>query len=353
MAERVLTRRALNRALLARQLLLERERLSVVDAVERLAGLQAQHTSAPYLQLWTRLDGFERDELARALEARSLVKALLMRGTLHIVTAADYWAYAVARQDGTPAWPAGYERFVPTRRIEELAATLTADLRRTRRTLPEILATLAADASGPASAAFLWRTLQRHGHFVHVPPSGLWGYHKGGHYAAADAWVDGEPPAPPAALDLLVRRYLGAFGPATEHDVARWAGITRVTPIRASLARLAARTYRNEEGRLLYDLPDTPLPDPDTPPPPRLVARYDNLLLAHVDRTRILADVPATRVIATNGLVHATILVDGFVAGTWRLENGRVVLEPFGRLERDTRAALEAEAKRVEHFMRT
>jgi DNA glycosylase AlkZ-like len=348
---KVLTLRELNRALLARQLLLARERLPVERAVERLGALQAQYSPSPSLQLWTRLEGFEREELTRALERRRLVKALLMRGTLHIVTAADYWAYARARKDIGPVWPRRFDQLLPQATLEELVAATTSQLRERRSTLREILTALSKEARGPATASFLWRTMQRQGYYVHVPPSGTWGYHKDGHYAAAQAWLDGEPPDADAALDHLVRRYLHAFGPATKHDVAQWAGIPRLRPIVDSLRRLDVRTFRDEEGRVLYDLPRAPLPDADTPAPPRLVPRYDNLVLSHADRRRILGDVPVSRVITKNALVHATILVDGLVRGTWRIENGRVVVEPFRGLSAHTREALEAEKARVEQFL--
>ena len=352
MPGRVLTRRVLNRALLARQLLLQRERMPVVRAVERVAGLQAQYTPSPYLQLWARVDGFKRDELTRALEERRLVKALLMRGTLHIVTPRDYWAFGTARRElGGILWPPSYEKLVPKAKLEQLAAVAASELRESNATLKEMLAALTPHARGAASPAFLWRRLQGHAYFVHVPPSGTWGNHKDSVYSAADAWLKGEPPDPEAAFDHLVRRYLTAFGPASKHDVAQWAGIPRLGPIDASLARLTLRTFRDEQGRTLYDIPRAPLPDADTTVAPKLVPRFDNLVLAHADRTRILGDVPVTRVVTKNAIVHATILVDGFVAGTWQLEKGRVKLEPFARMPRETRAALAEEAANLEEFV--
>lgn len=352
MSERVLTRRELNRALLARQLLLDRTKLPVARAVERLAGLQAQHTSSPYLQLWTRLAGFEREQLTRALERRKLVKALLMRGTLHLVTPADYWAFATVRREiGGQLWPPAYEKLVPKARLRKLAAEALAELRAENRTQKEMLALLKPHARPPATPAFLWRRLQGYAYVVHVPPSGIWGYHRDGVYAPADEWIPGVSPAPTAAFDNVVRRYLAAFGPATRHDIGQWAGIPRLTPIGEALERLDLRTFRDESGRVLYDVPRGPLPDPDTPAPVRLVPRFDNLVLAHDDRTRILGDVPVTSIVTKNAIVHATILVDGFVAGTWQLEKGRVRLEPFGRLARATRAALADQAALLEEFV--
>jgi hypothetical protein len=149
----------------------------------------------------------------------------------------------------------------------------------------------------------------------------------------------------------MIRRYLAAFGPATAKDVAQWAGLQRIGPLSEAIERMELRTFRDDGGRTLYDLPRAPRPPADTPAPPRLVPRFDNLVLAHADRTRILGDVPVKRIVTQNALVHATILVDGFVAGTWQLEKGRVVLEPFGRLPREAKAALTDEAARIEAFV--
>ena len=351
MAERVLTRRELNRALLARQLLLERRSVPVTRVVERLAGLQAQYTPSPYLSLHARLDGLERSTLTRALERRRLVKALLMRGTLHIVTPRDFWSFAVARRAlGADYWPPAYERLMPQARIAKLAQTLLAELRDGPRTYEEIRGLLEPHTSPKISPAFLWRRAQGQAEFVHAPPSGAWGYHGEGVYVAADAAIPEEPPSPEDASEHLIRRYLAAFGPATAQDVAQWAGIQRIGPVKEALERLELRTFADESGKTLHDVPRAPLPDPGTPAPARLVPRYDNLVLSHADRARILGDVAPSRIVAKNAIVHATILVDGFVAGTWQLEKGRVRLEPFGRLPRGARGELDAEAERIEAF---
>ena len=350
--ERVLTREDLNRALLARQLLLGRRKLSAVKTVERLGGLQAQWTPSPYLSLWTRLDGFEREELTRALTSRRLVKALLQRGTLHVVCPADYWAISTARRElGGILWPPAYERLVPRKRLGELASLVLVELEDGERTFKELRGLLEPHAKGNASATFLWRRVQGHASVVHVPPSGIWGYGGQGVYAAAPGRIKGEPPEPQDAFDHLVRRYLGAYGPATPRDIGQWAGMPRLTPISEALGRLDVRTFKDERGRTLYDLPRAPLPDAETPAPPRLVPRFDNLVLSHDDRSRILGDVPPSRIVTKNGIVHATILVDGFVVGTWQLENGRVKLEPLGKLDAAAKRALKDEAERVESFV--
>ena len=350
--ERVLTRRGLNRALLQRQLLLERHALTAAQAVGRLGGLQAQSTPSPYLSLWTRLEGFERDHLTRALTRRTLVKALLQRGTLHVVTPRDFWAIATARRElGGILWPPSYEKLVPSSTLAELSRLVAAELEGGERTFKEMRALLEPYAKGNATPTFLWRRVQGQGRVVHVPPSGIWGYGGHGVYAAADGRVRGEPPPPEEAFDRLVRTYLAAYGPATKQDVGQWAGVPRLTPIASSLERLGTVTFRDERGRVLHDLPRAARPDPDTPAPPRLVPRFDNLILSHADRSRILGDVPPSRFVTKNGIVHATILVDGFVAGMWQLEHGRVRLEPFGRLDSAVRRALRDESERLEAFV--
>jgi Winged helix DNA-binding domain len=351
-SERVLTRLELNRALLARQLLLERRPLQVARAVERLAGLQAQYTPSPYLTLHARLDRFEREQLTRALGRRSVVKSLLMRGTLHVVTPRDFWAFAIGRRAlGTDYWPPSYERLLPQRRIAEIAREVLAELRARPLTYGEVRELLAPHASATVPPVFLWRRVQGHELVVHAPPSGTWGYHGEGVYRAADAVLKGRPPPEEDAVAHLIRRYLAAFGPATRQDVAQWAGLQRIGPLSEAIERMELRTFRDGEGRTLYDLPRAPLPPAAAPAPPRLVPRFDNLVLAHADRTRILGDVPVKRIVTQNALVHATILVDGFVAGTWQLEKGKVALEPFGRLPREAKAALADEAARIEAFV--
>jgi Winged helix DNA-binding domain len=323
-----------------------------VKAVERLGGLQAQSTPSPYLSLWTRLEAFEREELTDALGRRRLVKALLQRGTLHVVTPQQFRTIATVRRElAATLWPPSYEALVPVARIAELAELLVEELDGRELTLKEVQELLAPHAHERVPPTFLWRRIQAHSYVIHVPPSGIWGYGGRGVYTAARARLRGAPAAPNDAFDALVRTYLAAFGPATKQDVGQWAGVPRLAPIAASLARLTVRTFRDESGKVLYDLPRAALPDPETPVPPRLVPRFDNLVLSHADRSRVLGDIPPSQIVTKNGLVHATILVDGFVAGTWQLEQGRVVLEPFGKLDADVRRALADEAGRLEAFV--
>ena len=240
---------------------------------------------------------------------------------------------------------------MPKAKLARLARLVLAELEAGERTFKELRALLEPHARGAATPTFLWRRVQGHASVVHVPPSGIWGYGGEGVYAPAASVLGGEPPPAEEAFDHLVRRYLAAYGPATKQDVGQWAGIPRLTPIAASLDRLGLRTFRDEQGRLLYDLPRAPLPPADAPAPPRLVPRFDNLVLSHADRSRVLGDVPPSRIVTKNAIVHATILVDGFVAGTWQLEGGKVKLEPFGKLEAAVRRALKEEAERLEAFV--
>jgi Winged helix DNA-binding domain len=277
-----------------------------------------------------------------------VVKALLQRGTLHLVTPRDLWAFAVARRElGANYWPPAYERSLPERKLAALARSLAKSLRSSPLPWAELRVLLEPHATSRVSPAFLWRRVQGYQAFVHVPPSGTWGYSGDGVYATAD----GTAPEPAEACERLIRRYLAAFGPATVQDVGQWAGLQRTGPLAAAIARLDLRTFEDENGETLYDLPRAPLPDAETPAPPRLVPRFDDLVLSHADRTRILGDVPASRIVSKNALVQASILVDGFVAGTWQLEDGRVRLEPFGRLPREVKTALVEEVERVEAFV--
>ena len=248
--ERVLTRRELNRALLARQLLLERHPLTAVQAVQRLGGLQAQSTPSPYLSLWTRLEGFERDELTTALTGRRLVKALLQRGTLHVAAPRHYWAVMTVRRAlAASLWPPSYEARLPAARIADIAELVLGELEGSELTFKEVRAVVEPYATDGVPPTFLWRRVQGHSYVMHVPPSGIWGYGGQGVYTAAAGTLAGEPPEPEEAFDQLVRTYLRAYGPATKQDIGQWAGVPRVKPIAESLGRLSLRTFAGRAGK--------------------------------------------------------------------------------------------------------
>jgi hypothetical protein len=339
-AERTLTQRELNRALLARQLLLERARLTIPRTLERMGGLQAQYAPAMYIGLWTRIEGFERDALTRALERRSVIQATLMRATIHLVSKRDYWPFAAAIRDPRRRW---WERVHPNRPPDMPAAAkrlrrFLADGPRRRKEIEEFLGRDRALGVG----AYI--------DLVRVPPSGTWEQRRADLYATAEDWIGPDSAAAAEGLTLLVRRYLAAFGPAPKVDVADWAGVP-VADIDAALARLNLRRFRDERDKELVDLPRAPLPDPDTPAPPRFLPVWDATLLVHARRTGILPEEyrPLVFNVKTPHSVN-TFLVDGRVAGTWRYEKGKVKLEPLAPLPPNARRELDDEAKRLAAF---
>ncbi|MGF1427933.1 winged helix DNA-binding domain-containing protein [Kitasatospora sp. LaBMicrA B282] len=359
-AARLLDRRALNRALLARQHLLAPAELTPERLVEELVGLQAQAPDAPYYGLWSRLPGFTPDRLATLLTDRAVVRLGLQRGTIHLVTAADCLTLRPLLQ---PVLDQGlrstFGRLLagldPAQPIEQGRRLLEAE----PRTFQQLGALLGADHPDrdPNALAQLLRARLA---LVQVPPRGLWRTGGAAAHTTAEHWL-GRPldrPADPAEEERrraqLVLRYLAAFGPATVADAQKWSGLTRLG---AAFTRLRPQLveFRDEAGRTLYDLPDAPRPDPGTPAPVRLVAPFDNLLLSHADRTRVLPEAYRPLVMTQNGIVLGSILVDGFVAGRWevtRPPGGPAVAElrPFEPLSAAVRRAAEAEAERLLAF---
>jgi hypothetical protein len=339
--ERVLTQRELNRALLARQLLLKRARLSIPKALERIGGLQAQYAPSMYIGLWSRLDGFERDALTRALERRSVIQATMMRATIHLVSKADFWPLLIAIRDERLKW---WERVHPASDPREMR-TAAKRLRRfigegprRRKEVEELLGRQAALGVG----AYL--------DLVRVPPSGTWEQRRADLYAVAEDWLPSPGIERDEALDHLIRRYLSAFGPARKNDIADWAMLS-VSEIDCGLERIELRRFRDEAGKELLDLPRAPIPDGDTPTPPRFLPVWDATLLVHARRTGILPEEyrPLVFNVKTPHSVN-TFLVDGRVAGTWRYEQGRVRLDPFEPVPRGVRRELDEEAKGLAAF---
>ena len=338
---RTLTLRDLNRATLARQLLLERRRLGVVPAVERLAGLQAQWAPAPYVGLWTRISGFRREALERALLSRRIVRAVLMRGTIHLVSLADYGIFGAAV--GLPPWLRADAADLGDRLHD--AVREFGRVPRTRAEVTDFLAT--EHGIDLRSAEAVWYAVRTRSRLTHAPESGLWRQKGLTRYVA----IEHPAPNPATARAELVRRYLGAFGPATRADVAAWSGL-RVREVEPALDALEPlRRFRDEQGRELYDLPRAPLPGGDAPAPVRFLPRFDNLVLSHKDRTRVLPEDYRPLVI-DGGWVRSTFLVDGLVAGAWEVEGDRVRLEPFAPLPRTWRREVEGEAARLEAWLR-
>ena len=351
---RTLSLRELNRATLARQLLLRRERVTATRAIERVAGLQAQWPPSPYIGLWSRVEGFRQDDLVRAIARTHVVKATLMRTTLHHVTARDYLAYAGLFRERREEWArqqlGALEADSDVDRLAERLAELAAERPRTR---PELLALLGRPKLTLEDRApwLFWYLLAAKAGLINGPSSSVWRAHtSGGTFVPARSWLGATGASGDAAAAHLVRRYLGAFGPATRADVAQWTGLPLKT-LDPGFALLRLRRLRDELGRELLDLPRAPLPPSETPAPPRFLPRWDNLLLSHDDRRRVLPEEYRKTVIAKNGDVAQTFLVDGFVAGMWALKGSRVRLEPFAPLPRATRAELEEEAARLEAFL--
>jgi hypothetical protein len=338
---RTLTLKELNRATLARQLLLERKRLPLVRAVERVAGMQAQWAPAPYVGLWTRVAGFRREELERALLRRRLLRAVLMRGTIHLVSLADYGVFGAAV--GAPPWLRPDAAAVAEGLHESVRAF--GAVPRTRAEVTEFLAR--EHGVDISTAEALWYAVRTRGRLTHAPESGLWKAPGRTRYVV----IPHEPAEPEAARIELVRRYLAAFGPATRADVAEWSGL-RVRDCEPALDALEPlKRFRDERGRELLDLPQAPLPPADTPAPVRLMPRFDNLVLAHKDRTRVLPEEYRGAVI-DGGWVKSTLLVDGVVAGVWEIDDGRVRVEPFAPLPRAVRREVDDEAARLEAWLR-
>jgi winged helix DNA-binding protein len=333
--------RQLNRALLARQLLLDRGTMPIPAALGQIAGIQAQYAPAMYVGLWSRLDALARDEVTTALEDRTAIQATLMRSTIHLVAAGDYWPFAVAVRR------ARREHWLRVRR-EHDAAQMAAGARRLRRRLAggpmrrkEIEDLLGKDV---ALGVGLWLDM------VRVPPSGTWERRRADLYAAAEDWLERERVTAATAAEHLIGSYLRGFGPASHAAVASFTGL-KIGSLPAVLKRMELVEYSDVAGEALLDLPGAPLPDPDTPAPVRFLPVWDSTLLVHARRTAILPEELRPRVFhVKNPHGTPTFLVDGAVAGAWRYENGRVTLDPWRRLDRATRRAVDAEAERLAAF---
>ncbi len=347
MTTRTLTRRDRNRALLARQLLLERADLPVPEALEAVAGLQTQYAPSGYIGLWSRLRDFERDRLTSALVDRTAIQGTLMRSTIHMVSARDFPLFAAGTRRARMEWwlRATRSGMTPDElgRIGDLARDLLRDgpIRQ-----EELRARL--EAEGVSRIGF--QAVAQVVDFVRVPPSGTWDQRRANLYGLADTWLDAAPVEEADGIVHLVRRYLAGFGPATRHDIASWAGlpVSWVAPV---LASLDLRRFRDEDGRELVDLPDAPLPDGEVPAPVRYIGTWEACLLVHARRTAVLPEAYRPRIFHIRA-PHSfpTFLVDGAVAGTWRYEQGRITREPFHELPAAVRRQLDDEAEALAAF---
>jgi hypothetical protein len=322
--------RQLNRASLDRQLLLDRVELPVREAIERLAGLQGQSPNAPYVGLWSRLAAFRHEELATELLARRVVRAGLMRATIHLVTATDALAWGpLTKPIAERGLRSNFSKRLVGVDLAELRAdsvALLAERPRTRAELAAVLSEKWPDNDRMAlayAATYLVPVVQ-------VPPRGVWGDTAQATWTTTDSWLG---PGQAGSVSDMIVRFLRAFGPASVRDMQTWSGLTRLREVTETLD---LREYRDEHGGTLYDLPDAELPDPDTPAPPRFLPEYDNLQLSYADRTRVNADHRAVPLPPGIGGSCGTVLVDGFWQATWRIERAEgqatLVIEPYAPL---------------------
>lgn len=346
--------RQLNRATLARQMLLSREPVAATAAVERLAGLQAQLARPPFVGLWTRVEGFRRSDLIEALRRREIIRATAMRGTLHLMSAADYLALRGALQ---PMLTKGMQAILRERAQDLGIDALQIEARAFFGGKPATFDALRnhMKAKNPdADERAMAYAIRMHLPLVQVPTDDAWGFPAAADFALADDWLGKTVATEEAPAHTLVRRYLAAFGPATSRDAQVWSGLQS---LRATFEELRPElvTFRDERKRELFDLPDAPRPDEDTPAPVRFLPEFDNLVLAHDDRTRVIADEHRPKVTLKNLQVRATFLVDGIAAGTWKVERKKktatLVLEPFGNLPKKTLAELEREGQALLRFV--
>jgi hypothetical protein len=353
-AKTVLSVRELGRATLARQLLLERHSLTAVEAVGKLAGMQAQEPGPPFIGLWSRLEGFEAEELATAIDERKVVRATLMRGTVHLVLAADYArlssAVAAALEGDMATYLASRLEGVDVAAlVEDGRAIFKREESMSAAALRDALAKRHPEADVRAIAAVVRTSLP----LVRMPDGGRWGFTPKAPFTDAERWI-GRPLRKRPDRAGLVRRYLAAFGPASVRDAEAWLGGGGLAPVFEKL-RPELAIFRDERGRELFDLPDAPRPAADAPAPARLLPEFDNLVLAHADRARVISDEHRKSLTTKNLRVRATVLVDGRVAGFWKLEKARgqaaIAIEPLGRWRASDRKQVLAEAEALARFV--
>ncbi|CAM3131073.1 winged helix DNA-binding domain-containing protein [Paenibacillus lupini] len=343
---------AINRALLARQMLLSRSDMSVLDTLEWFIGLQAQAPNAPYYSLWTRLNGFEQSELSTLIQNREAVRIALMRSTLHLVSAKDCllirpWVQPVLER----GLKGSFGKALAGIDLDSVALQgrkLVEDKARTFSELGKFLADLWPGINSEALAA----VVRNYVPLIQIPPRGLWGESGQATHTSSEVWL-GQSLSEHVDTDDLILRYLAAYGPATVKDMQAWCGLTRLKEHFEKL-RPQLLTFRDEQGNELFDLPDAPRPNAEVMPPARFLSEFDQMLLGIVDRSRVMDITYAKRIFTANGILRATILLNGFIAGIWKIERERnkasLLIEPFRLLTNEEQAELIIEGEKLIQF---
>jgi hypothetical protein len=352
---RALSLRELNRSTLTRQFLLERADLPVLDTVKRLVALQAQLAQPPFVGLWTRLANFARDDLAAHIEDKQIVKATFLRGTLHLMTADDYLQFRASLQ---PVLTSALEGIVKQRgavvdvpRLVDAVREFMVEQPRSFAEITTLLTGLVPDGD-PGAMRYAVRT---HLPMVQVPVQKRWSYPGNPQFTLAEGWLDTTLPSV-ERLPELVKRYLAAFGPATARDMETWSYLTDLQPVFDRLRPELAVYHTEQRSRSeLFDLSDAQIVAADTLAPVRFLPEFDNLLLAHQDRTRVVPNAHRVKVYLPGLCVAATVLIDGFVGATWTSERlkdtARLVISPFAGLSKNVRSALIDESERLVRFI--
>jgi len=322
----------------------------MVAIIERIGGLQTQYAPSGYIGLWSRMRNFRRDSLTTALQQRQLIQGTLLRSTIHMVSASDYWLFLAAiRVTRRDWWQRVTRHQISEADMASAVKALREQLAKGPRRGDELKSILAARGLPSFALGGVAQWLE----MVRVPPSGTWEQRKADLYGLAETWTRPTTHAESIGLEHVIRRYLGAFGPASVREIADWGGVppTKLVPV---LAQMSLRHFRDEKGKDLIDLPRAPLPDADTPAPVRFLPTWDATLLVHARRTQILPERYRPLVFNTR-TPHSvpTFLVDGAVAGTWRIDGGRVELKPFEPIPRSVKREVDDEAERLAAFFRS
>ncbi|MFY4777427.1 winged helix DNA-binding domain-containing protein [Metabacillus sp. RGM 3146] len=349
---RVMSSRALNRTLLARQLLIKRSNMSTPDALEHLIGMQSQTPNSPYVSLWTRIDNFKHETLSQLLLNRNAVRIALMRSTIFLVTKRDCLALRPLIQpvlDRTLKANFGRRlKDVDNNELAKISRDLVESQPRTLEELGKLLKEKWEDKD-PSALAAAARNLVP---LVQIPPRGIWGAKGKAMHASAENWLC-QSLVTDYSLESLILRYLKAFGPATISDIQTWSGLTKIRKVIEGL-RLQLNTFYDDDGNELFDVSYAEFPDIDTPVPVRFLAEFDNILLSHKNRSRIIANEYRSRVFTVNGIIKATFLIDGFVQGLWRIEQKRksstLIIEPFKSLLQVDKDELAIEGAKLMDF---